>query len=198
MVISDMWICEFARNTKQVPSFLPLSQKSLPATPQEMLSPIESSGRIVKPAVNHSEPADKKPETLRRDSNRELEEIEIQIKKIKSDTMNSLGQLDQFRKEADPDRPADFTKQFREKDEDSSAMKSNNYAKKRRDYNQQFGSLITFPKRQSIKRDPVNRRSVPMVRDRKKLCNPELFVAHQRAGEFHQNSICPPQSGSDD
>ncbi|XP_019755395.2 schwannomin-interacting protein 1 homolog isoform X1 [Dendroctonus ponderosae] len=155
---------------RQVPSFLPLSQKSLPATPQEMLSPIESSGRIVKPAVNHSEPADKKPETLRRDSNRELEEIEIQIKKIKSDTMNSLGQLDQFRKE-------DFTKQFREKDEDSSAMKSNNYAKKRRDYNQQFGSLITFPKRQSIKRDPVNRRSVPMVRDRKKLCNPELFGA---------------------
>lgn len=95
---------------RQVPSFLPLTQKSLPATPHEILSPIDAScsEKVLKLVVNHSEPAGKKPESLRRDSNRELEEIEIQIKKIKSDTMNSLGQLDQFRKEGECTKRSHF------------------------------------------------------------------------------------------
>lgn len=41
----------------------------------------------------------KKIDLGRRDSNRELEEIEIQIKKIKSDTMSNIEQREKFRKE---------------------------------------------------------------------------------------------------
>ncbi|CAG9769158.1 unnamed protein product [Ceutorhynchus assimilis] len=186
---------------KQVPSFLLLNTKLAPDSSQQIPNPIENKIADASlsccqenlPKVIMDEPKFEKPSKMqidtkddkkmevdcgpkkidlgRRDSNRELEEIEIQIKKIKSDTMSNMKQMDMFRKE-------ELTKDFREKDEDSSVLKKplarmHSYVKKRRDYNQQFGSLITFPKREPLKRDPMNRRSVPMGRDRTKMVNPE-------------------------
>ncbi|KAJ8917546.1 hypothetical protein NQ315_005595 [Exocentrus adspersus] len=107
------------------------------------------------------------------DSNRELEEIESQIKKIKQETKHSIEEMEKFCKE-------DITKDYKEKEEDSAVPRKKEkidfYVKKRRDYNQQFGSLITFPRRElgSRNRDPMNRRSVPMARD-KKRASPEIL-----------------------
>lgn len=106
------------------------------------------------------------------DSNKELEKIESQIKKIKSDTCK-LEEMEKFCKE-------EITKDYREKEEDSSTKRKKEkpdfYVKKRRDYNQQFGSLITFPRREmgARNRDPLNRRSVPMTRDKKRV-SPEVL-----------------------
>ncbi|XP_050295779.1 uncharacterized protein LOC126735738 [Anthonomus grandis grandis] len=183
--------------TKPVPSFLPL-QENAPRQIEQILSPIEnkmadatlsscqeSISKIVveRPKnflkthrkmdvdTNETESVQKKMDLSRRDSNRELEEIEIQIKKIKSDTMNHLEEIERFRKE-------EYTKNFKEKDDDCCSLRKpmipKTFVKKRRDYNQQFGSLITFPKRENIKRDPLNRRSVPMVRDRRKAHDESL------------------------
>ncbi|KAF7266231.1 hypothetical protein GWI33_020416 [Rhynchophorus ferrugineus] len=109
--------------------------------------------------------APKKVDLGRRDSNRELEEIEIQIKKIKSDTLCRMEEDLKLRIEANENH-------IRDEENASilrkSSAKINTYVKKRRDYNQQFGSLITFPKKEPPKRDPLNRRSVPMVKDRRK------------------------------
>ncbi|CAH0556421.1 unnamed protein product [Brassicogethes aeneus] len=110
----------------------------------------------------------KKSDISRRDSNRELEEIECQIKKIKSDTNLKLDELEKFCKE-------DITKSYKEKEDDSAVPRKKEkidfYVKKRRDYNQQFGSLISFPRRDlsGRNRDTLNRRSVPMARDKKKV-----------------------------
>lgn len=201
---------------KQVPSFLPLNQKTLSDSLNQVLSPIENKmvdaslsscqeniSKIVVERPNYIKPGpnkieidkeiksgSKKIDLGRRDSNRELEEIEIQIKKIKSDTMSNIEQREKFRKEGKTvhfvknNNEKRFTlleliKDFKEKDVDSSMPlrknppKMSSYVKKRRDYNQQFGSLITFPKRETAKRDPLNKRSIPMVRDRKKVINPE-------------------------
>jgi hypothetical protein len=112
----------------------------------------------------------------RKDSNRELEEIECQIKKMKSDSKHSLlgpDELEKFSKE-------DITKDLKEKDEDSAVPRKKEkieyYVKKRKDYNQQFGSLITFPRREfgGRNRDPMNRRSVPMAREKKRT-SPEVL-----------------------
>ncbi|XP_030760137.1 uncharacterized protein LOC115885376 [Sitophilus oryzae] len=112
----------------------------------------------------------KKVDLGRRDSNRELEEIEIQIKKIKSDTLCHMDEEVKLRLEANENH-------MKEDDNVSvvrrNPVKMNPYIKKRRDYNQQFGSLITFPKKEVIKRDPLNRRSVPMAKERKKTTNSE-------------------------
>ncbi|RZC39582.1 WRKY transcription factor protein 1, partial [Asbolus verrucosus] len=112
----------------------------------------------------------------RKDSNRELEEIECQIKKMKSDSKQCqirLEDVEKFNKE-------DITKDYKEKDEDSAVPRKKEkidyYVKKRKDYNQQFGSLITFPRREfgSRNRDPLNRRSVPMTREKKRT-SPEVL-----------------------
>ncbi|XP_018568822.1 general transcriptional corepressor trfA [Anoplophora glabripennis] len=115
----------------------------------------------------------KKPDYTRTDSNRELEEIECQIKKIKQETKHSIEEMEKFCKE-------DITKDYKEKEEDSTVPRKKEkvdfYVKKRRDYNQQFGSLITFPRREmgSRSRDTMNRRSVPMARDKKRT-SPEVL-----------------------
>lgn len=115
----------------------------------------------------------KKLEYTRTDSNRELEEIECQIKKIKQETKHSVEEMEKFCKE-------DITKDYKEKEEDSAVPRKKEkvdyYVKKRRDYNQQFGSLITFPRREmgSRSRDTMNRRSVPMARDKKRT-SPEVL-----------------------
>lgn len=111
-----------------------------------------------------------------KDSNRELEEIECQIKKIKSDTTRLRSSVDEFEKF----NKEDLTKDYKEKDEDSAVPRKKEkidyYVKKRRDYNQQFGSLITFPRREfgGRNRDVLNRRSVPMTRDKKRT-SPEVL-----------------------
>lgn len=148
---------------------------SLSKTTTSEAKSMEVDDKVVGEACAEME-VDKRPSMVdmgRRDSNRELEEIEIQIKKIKSDTICNMKEADRFRKE-------DLTKSFKEKDDDSALLrrnppKVNSYVKKRRDYNSQFGSLITFPKRDQVKRDPLNRRSVPIVKDRKKITNPEYL-----------------------
>lgn len=111
---------------------------------------------------------------FKKDSNRELEEIEYQIKKLKSEKIR-LDEIEKFNKE-------DITKDYKEKDEDSAVPRKKEkidyYVKKRKDYNQQFGSLITFPRREfGRNRDVLNRRSVPMARE-KKRASPEVL------GEF--------------
>ncbi|XP_074029934.1 schwannomin interacting protein 1 isoform X2 [Leptinotarsa decemlineata] len=109
----------------------------------------------------------KKSELTRKDSNRELEDIECQIKKIKSDTQQTFNEVEKFCKE-------DLSKEYKEKDEDNTIPrkkeKMDTFVKKRRDYNQQFGSLITFPRREigNRNRDPINRRSVPMAKEKKR------------------------------
>ncbi|XP_064212618.1 schwannomin-interacting protein 1 homolog [Tribolium castaneum] len=109
----------------------------------------------------------------RKDSNRELEEIEYQIKKLKSDNKHLLDEPEKFNKE-------DITKDYKEKDDDSAVPRKKEkidyYVKKRKDYNQQFGSLITFPRREcgARNRDVLNRRSVPMAREKKRT-SPEVL-----------------------
>ncbi|KAG5887887.1 hypothetical protein JTB14_015538 [Gonioctena quinquepunctata] len=68
----------------------------------------------------------------------------------------------------------DLTKEYKEKDDDSAVPrkkeKMDTSVKRKKDYNQQYGSLITFPRRDngSRNRDPINRRSVPMAREKKR------------------------------
>ncbi|KAL3280658.1 hypothetical protein HHI36_003894 [Cryptolaemus montrouzieri] len=100
---------------------------------------------------------------LKRDSNRQLEEIECQIKKMKSDTTlspKSEKEVEKFCKE-------DMTKDLKEKDEDTVKRESDHVVRRRRDYNQQFGSLIQFPRKDSSK-IAANRRSVPAAKEKKK------------------------------
>ncbi|KAJ3654436.1 hypothetical protein Zmor_013625 [Zophobas morio] len=111
----------------------------------------------------------------RKDSNRELEEIECQIKKLKSASKCQIRieDVEKYNKEA-------ITKDYKEKDEDSAVPRKKEkidyYVKKRKDYNQQFGSLITFPRREfgGRSRDALNRRSVPMAREKKRT-SPEVL-----------------------
>ena len=107
------------------------------------------------------------------DSNRESEEKEKydETQKLKPDD------VEKFCKE-------DRTKDDQEKDEDSAVPRKKErvesvYVKKRRDCNQQIGSLITIPRRETNNRnkDVVNRRSVPVAREKKRV-NSEIL------GEF--------------
>ncbi|CAG9863025.1 unnamed protein product [Phyllotreta striolata] len=103
---------------------------------------------------------------MRKDTNRELEELENQIKKLKSEGCAG-NETEKFCKE-------DITRSYKEKDDDSAVArkkeKVESHVKKRRDYNQQTGSLITFPRREggAKSRDTLNRRSVPIVKGKKK------------------------------
>ncbi|KAJ8977714.1 hypothetical protein NQ317_007262 [Molorchus minor] len=87
----------------------------------------------------------------RRDTNRELQEIEDQLNKIKAQT-KLTEDLEIYCKE-------DITKAYREKDEDSAVLRK----KERVEY--EMGARS---------RDPLNRRSVPMTRDRKKMSSEAL------------------------
>ncbi|XP_050510203.1 uncharacterized protein LOC114327075 [Diabrotica virgifera virgifera] len=117
----------------------------------------------------------------KKDSNRELEELECQIKKIKSDTHLPEEEIEKFCKE-------DITNGYKEKEDDSTVPrkkeKVETHAKKRRDYNQQTGSLITFPRREggARSRETLNRRSVPIVREKKK-------ANHESLGSFDVYNI---------
>ncbi|XP_072390186.1 uncharacterized protein Schip1 [Diabrotica undecimpunctata] len=117
----------------------------------------------------------------KKDSNRELEELECQIKKIKSDTRLPEDEIEKFCKE-------DVTNGYKEKEDDSTVPrkkeKVETHAKKRRDYNQQTGSLITFPRREggARSRETLNRRSVPIVREKKK-------ANHESLGSFDVYNI---------
>lgn len=110
------------------------------------------------------------------DSNRELEEIECQIKKLKSHNKENKLKVEEFEKFS----KEDVTKDYKEKDEDSAVPRKKEkidyYVKKRKDYNQQYGSLITFPRREfgNRNRDVLNRRSVPMAKEKKRMA-PEIL-----------------------
>ncbi|KAF5274698.1 hypothetical protein FQA39_LY07090 [Lamprigera yunnana] len=109
----------------------------------------------------------------RRDSNRQCEqfkdipkkknnELQMKVKDFKTE------EVEKFCKE-------DKTKDDKEKDDDTVIPRKkekieSNFIKKRRDYNQQFGSLITVPRREfgGKNRDVLNRRSMPTIRDKKK------------------------------
>lgn len=108
----------------------------------------------------------------RRDSNRDAEEQHEQTKIQRRDE-----EVEKFCKE-------DKTKDEQEKDEDSAVPRKKekveiSCVKKRRDYNNQTPSLITIPRREigSRSRDSLNRRSMPVIRD-KKRAQPDAF------GEF--------------
>ncbi|XP_031343872.1 uncharacterized protein PF11_0213 isoform X2 [Photinus pyralis] len=112
-----------------------------------------------------------KPWKTRRDSNRDVEEFEeITRNKRFNEKLDGYkgDEVEKFCKE-------DKTKDDKEKDEDTVIPRKKEkiettYIKKRRDYNQQFGSLITVPRREfgGKSRDTVNRRSTPTIRDKKK------------------------------
>ncbi|KAK4879728.1 hypothetical protein RN001_007874, partial [Aquatica leii] len=104
--------------------------------------------------------------TPRRDSNREIEEIE-ELAKSKKNSEGLLKSKETKTEETEKFCKEDKNKDDKEKDEDTVIPRKKekieaNHSKKRRDYNQQFGSLITVPRRD------YNRRSMPIVRDKKK------------------------------
>lgn len=118
-----------------------------------------------------------------RDSNKELEEIESTIKKIKSE-MLAEEEIEKFSKEhamkEEKEQDCWLSKDVipRKKEKIEMNCPKSKAVKKRRDYNQQFGSLITFPRREmgARSRDNLNRRSVPMGRnDNKKRNNSEIL-----------------------
>ncbi|XP_022918764.1 schwannomin-interacting protein 1 homolog [Onthophagus taurus] len=89
-------------------------------------------------------------------------------------SLNQNEELEKFCKE-------DKTKDEPEKDEDSAIPRKKEKVevtfRKKRDYNQQIGSLITIPRRElgcSRGRENLNRRSVPLAREKKRT-NPELL-----------------------
>lgn len=112
-----------------------------------------------------------------------FEETSNETMKCNDDVeMSTNDEVEKFCKE-------DKTKDDKEKDEDSAVPRKKekmeiSHVKKRRDYNQQIGSLITFPRRETIgrnhhhhhhHRDNFNRRSVPMVAREKKKTSPEIL-----------------------
>lgn len=107
-----------------------------------------------------------------KDSNRDEDRQENN--KLKRDDFNKRYEQEKFCKE-------EKTKDDKEKDEDSAVPRKKekmetSYVKMRRDYNQQTASLITIPRRDlgNRNRDTMNRRSVPVMRD-KKRSQPENF-----------------------
>ncbi|KRT82270.1 hypothetical protein AMK59_4281, partial [Oryctes borbonicus] len=113
-----------------------------------------------------------------KDSNRKNEDVlmnEPVQPKSNQIEMPKYEEIEKFCKE-------DKTKDEPEKDEDSAIPRKKekmeiNCVKKRRDYNQQIGSLITIPRKElgsGRGRDNLNRRSVPAVKEKKRT-NPELL-----------------------
>lgn len=136
---------------------------------KENLMPSYSQENIVEPEIKMEvDDAFKKQELVRKDSNRELLQDEHQTKKIKLKALPTSEDAEKFCKE-------NVTKEYKEKEEDSVIPRKKEKVelapiRKRRDYNQQFGSWITVPRREmgARNRDPMNRRSVPMTKDKKK------------------------------
>lgn len=160
--------------TKIVDAFLSNAKENIsPVLPREksfveLLPSFETKMEI--------EPSSRKLELHRKDSNRELEDSENHLKKMRLNSQKS-DDLEKFCKE-------DLTKDHKEKEDDSVVPRKKEKVeipfKRRKDHNQQFGSWITVPRRETINRnkDLSNRRSVPMVKEKKKPTNPELL------GEF--------------
>lgn len=140
-------------------AFLSNVRENIPTVHQKLFSPNNDFDMMLETAK-------------RRDSNRDAEEPREQIKMQRRD-----DEVEKFCKE-------DKTKDEQEKDEDSAVPRKKekveiSCVKKRRDYNNQTPSLITIPRREmgSRNRDSLNRRSMPVIRD-KKRAQPDAF------GEF--------------
>lgn len=134
---------------------------------------------LKKPEVDRMEVEEhlKKDMMIGKDSNRETEDV-LMSEPLKSKSNEGepvrKEEVEKYCKE-------DKTKDEPEKDEDSAIPRKKekmetNYVKKRRDYNQQIGSLITIPRRELAGRNKenLNRRSVPAMKE-KKRANPELL-----------------------
>lgn len=98
-------------------------------------------------------------------------------KEVKCNEEKKEIKTDEFEKFCKEDK----TKDDVEKDEDSAVPKKKekveNYGRKRRDYNLQMGSLITVQRREisSRNRDPHNRRSLPLPKEKKRISPPESY-----------------------
>lgn len=133
-------------------AFLSLVQDTLPQVHQKMFDPDNDMAMQTDGKSN--------------DSNRNEERQEPS--KLKRDDFTKRYEREKFCKE-------EKTKDDKEKDEDSAVPRKKekmetNYVKMRRDYNQQTASLITIPRRDlgNRNRDTMNRRSVPVMRDKKR------------------------------
>lgn len=123
------------------------------------------------------------------DSNSNCESMDVEEAPATNNQRRDSNRLAEKQKPANETKPEeiekfckeDKTKDDKEKDDDSAVPRKKekmeiNYVKKRRDYNQQIGSLITFPRRElnGRNRDALNRRSLPVSRDKKKT-SPEIL-----------------------
>lgn len=115
----------------------------------------------------------RKPELYRKDSNRQVEDSENHLKKMRL-SPKKTEIAEKFCREG-------VTKKENEKEEDGAVPRKKEKMevplRKRKDPNQQVGSWITVPRRESSNRnkDLSNRRSVPMVKEKKKAANLELL-----------------------
>lgn len=156
---------------KVVDAFLSNAKENIsPALPKEknlveLLPSFETKMEI--------EPSSRKPQLHRKDSNREVQDLENYLKKV-GPSPQKTNQDEKFCKE-------DQTKGAKEKEDDSVIPRKKEKVeipiKKRKDHNQQVGSWITVPRRELTNRskDQSNRRSVPMVKEKKKSANFELM-----------------------
>lgn len=114
-----------------------------------------------------------KPELHRKDSNREIEDSENHLKKVKlnpqrTEMVENHCKESRFKEETDKE---DDNVVPRKKEKVDIPLR------KRKDHNQQVGSWITVPRRELTNRnkDMSNRRSVPMVKEKKKTSSSELL-----------------------
>ncbi|XP_060516873.1 schwannomin-interacting protein 1 homolog [Cylas formicarius] len=111
-----------------------------------------------------------------------MENPDVNAKKFKTDTATYNGKTEQFNKE-------DVTKNRKEKDEDSTLLKDKGMSvpagstRRRLNYSQQFGSLISFTRKEPARKDAVARRSAPMAYGKKKTPKCET------SGEFDVYNI---------
>lgn len=132
-------------------AFLSNVSENIPLVHQKLFSPNNDIDMLLETAK-------------RRDSNRDAEEQQHEQTKIQKRD----DEVEKFCKE-------DKTKDEQEKDEDSAVPRKKEKVeiscmKKRRDYNNQTPSLITIPRREmgGRNRDSLNRRSMPIIRDKKR------------------------------
>lgn len=156
-------------------AFLSNVRESIPPVDQKLF--VDSNSNKREPETMEVDESLMKEKALGRDSNRESEDL-LMTEPLKAKTRQiqqpKNEEVEKFCKE-------DKTKDEPEKDEDSAIPRKKekmeiNYVKKRRDYNQQIGSLITIPRRElgGRSRETLNRRSVPAVKERKRA-NAELL-----------------------
>lgn len=147
-------------------AFLSSVRENIPPVHQKLFSPNNDIDMLL--------------ETVKqRDSNRAAEEHQQLQQEQKIQRRDD--EVEKFCKE-------DKTKDEQEKDEDSAVPRKKEkvevscVAKKRRDYSNQTPSLITIPRREmgGRNRDGLNRRSMPLMRD-KKRAQPEAFGEYSSA-----------------